>query len=357
MDYQNNNQPQGGSFCPVCGAPLENGAMFCSSCGANLSDYAVQPENVAAAPVNPAPVNPAPAPVNTFEQAYVPAPPVPPANNPNPPKKKKGKKLLLILIPILLILFLFFVGGIVFLWLIGSHTICFDHDFADADCTNARTCIYCDATDGEALGHDWIDATCEEDQYCDRCGEIGDKATGHNDGTWTVISQPTFDYSGTEELRCTNCEELLDTRTIPKKVHGVEGNSFNFNDQEFIKFFNDKSNAYINPNELGLSDSDSDLTSYDITYIDGSEGLIMLEHNSSGNVSKIVVVFKDYTSSCVVTSFIASKLDSRFDTKAAGPYIVTHRSYTSAGMTISSIDLESAYASVLSPSAQWTDST
>ena len=45
------------------------------------------------------------------------------------------------------------------------------HEWADATCTAARTCIACGSTEGSALGHQWTDATCTVAKACVVCGE------------------------------------------------------------------------------------------------------------------------------------------------------------------------------------------
>ena len=77
------------------------------------------------------------------------------------------------------------------------------HDYADATCTEPKTCNDCGATDGEALGHDEqydvIDPTCTEDGYtaitCSRCDYTSTKdpvdALGHKGGEATC-TEPAY---------------------------------------------------------------------------------------------------------------------------------------------------------------------
>jgi hypothetical protein len=51
--------------------------------------------------------------------------------------------------------------------------------FADATCTEPKTCSVCGATEGEALGHTWADATCTAPKTCDLCGAKEGTAAGH----------------------------------------------------------------------------------------------------------------------------------------------------------------------------------
>ena len=79
-----------------------------------------------------------------------------------------------------------------------------------------------------ATGHDTElvgakDATCTEDgsttYTCSVCGDTYEEtipATGHDDGEWTVTKSAGAFSTGTKELRCTVCGEVLDTETIPQ---------------------------------------------------------------------------------------------------------------------------------------------
>ena len=46
-----------------------------------------------------------------------------------------------------------------------------EHEWAEATCTEPKTCTKCKETEGEPLGHNWKAATCEEPETCTRCGE------------------------------------------------------------------------------------------------------------------------------------------------------------------------------------------
>lgn len=62
--------------------------------------------------------------------------------------------------------------------LLVSLTGCFHkHTFADASCTEPKTCTVCGETEGEALGH-----TCEIGT-CKQCGEF------QNEDTWNSINE------------------------------------------------------------------------------------------------------------------------------------------------------------------------
>ena len=60
--------------------------------------------------------------------------------------------------------------------LTGCHM---KHEWAEATCTEPRTCSVGGETEGEALGHTWAEATCEEPETCSVCGETEGRALGH----------------------------------------------------------------------------------------------------------------------------------------------------------------------------------
>lgn len=70
-----------------------------------------------------------------------------------------------------------------------------EHEWAEATCTEPKTCTKCKETEGEPLGHNWKAATCEEPETCMRCGEKRGTAKGH---TWK-------EATCTEPKTCTAC--------------------------------------------------------------------------------------------------------------------------------------------------------
>ena len=116
----------------------------------------------------------------------------------------------------------------------GEHTYEVT-DSTDATCTEkgsvTYTCSACGDTyteETDMLEHtyevtDTKDATCTEDGYtkyeCTACGDSYEettKATGHDDGAWVVTKEAGSFTTGTKELKCTVCGEVLDTATIPQ---------------------------------------------------------------------------------------------------------------------------------------------
>lgn len=83
-------------------------------------------------------------------------------------------------------------------------TGCFcEHEWAEANCTDPKTCTKCEKTEGEALGHVWLAATCTEPEICEVCGITEGKALGH---IW--IDATCTDPKTCETCRLTEGEAL-----------------------------------------------------------------------------------------------------------------------------------------------------
>lgn len=92
------------------------------------------------------------------------------------------------------------------------------HEWEDATCTEAKTCSVCGETEGKALGHEWEDATCTEAKTCSVCGETKGKPNGHSVEEWVVELEPTCAEVGTQSGVCTVCNETV-TEDIPLLDH------------------------------------------------------------------------------------------------------------------------------------------
>ena len=98
-----------------------------------------------------------------------------------------------------------------------------NHTWSDADCTTAKTCSYCGATDGDPLGHDSSPATCTEDEYCVRCETVIEKAHGHTTKVLEAVD-PTCDDTGlTEGSCCEICGEPFVAQTVIPALGHKEG--------------------------------------------------------------------------------------------------------------------------------------
>lgn len=83
------------------------------------------------------------------------------------------------------------------------------HTWEAATCTAPETCGRCGETQGEALGHVWEAATCTAPETCGRCGETQGEALGHSVTDWTVTEKAAYDESGTREGTCAVCGETV----------------------------------------------------------------------------------------------------------------------------------------------------
>ena len=128
------------------------------------------------------------------------------------------------------------------------------HTWVDATCTEPKTCSICGETDGEALGHTWVDATCTEPKTCSICGETDGEALGHKRGAWVTIKKATVGKEGIEQVKCTECGEVLNEASIPREKIVYKSGAFNFTRDEFV--------------DLLKANLDSDILFYDSGELD-----------------------------------------------------------------------------------------
>lgn len=77
---------------------------------------------------------------------------------------------------------------------------CFhEHSWAEATCTEPKTCTSCGETEGEALGHTWKAATCTEPKTCTVCGATEGEALGHQWTEATYLTPKTCSVCGETE--------------------------------------------------------------------------------------------------------------------------------------------------------------
>ncbi len=86
----------------------------------------------------------------------------------------------------------------------------------DATCTEAKTCVACGATDGEALGHDWNDATCTAPKTCETCGATEGAPLGHDWANATCTAPKTCETCGATEGAALGHDWANATCTAPK---------------------------------------------------------------------------------------------------------------------------------------------
>ncbi len=76
---------------------------------------------------------------------------------------------------------------------------CISHEWEEATCTEPKTCVKCEETEGEALGHEWEEATCEKPKTCKVCAETEGEALGHEWEEATCTEPKVCKICGTTE--------------------------------------------------------------------------------------------------------------------------------------------------------------
>lgn len=92
------------------------------------------------------------------------------------------------------------------------------HSWKEASCVTPITCSVCSTIDGAPLGHSWKDATCTDPATCLTCNSTSGEALGHKVSNWTVANAPTCSKKGTEESKCSVCNETIQ-RELEKTAH------------------------------------------------------------------------------------------------------------------------------------------
>lgn len=140
--------------------------------------------------------------------------------------------------------------------LVGLTGCCMSHEWADATCTEPKTCTKCGKTEGEALGHQWIDATCTEPKTCSVCGKTEGESIEHS---WV-------DTVGGR--RCTVCgyEEIDESVTVTGGIENKEDEGTGIVqvsefDLEMSKIFDDEGTTGV-ANYLEEHQVDFDLSEF-----------------------------------------------------------------------------------------------
>ena len=96
----------------------------------------------------------------------------------------------------------------------GNHTcdICQALLSAHDDRNNDHMCDLCGVTFSD---HIWTQATCTSPALCEICGAEDGEPSGHIAGQWQVITPPTTESEGLEQLHCSICKELLEEKVLP----------------------------------------------------------------------------------------------------------------------------------------------
>ena len=158
-----------------------------------------------------------------------------------------------------------------------------EHEWAEATCTEPKTCTKCKETEGEPLGHNWKAATCEEPETCTRCGETRGaakghtwkkatctepktctvcgktegEALGHKEGDWEVAETDAVSATKVLKRYCTVCGEEVDRKT--QDLDSLHDNGkFLFTPKEFVERFNNKLNAIDQSSLIAVSGTNDD---------------------------------------------------------------------------------------------------
>lgn len=237
--------------CPGCNNPITEYTEICSQCGYNISELKDKVCKFCDKIID----------ITSQKDAehHI-------VNKDGKNINKKERKVFLVAIPCVIF-------AIVLLIVYNSV-----HIYADATCTEPKTCKICKKTEGYALHHQWIiecekvktckrcgleqgkpikhswkDATCTEPKTCSKCGKKEGEALGHK-GRWRTDKDATLYDTGSEYEICERCYETLDTNKIDKKKPEVVGEHFNFDGLEFIKYIDD----YADSLELHNTEVDVD---------------------------------------------------------------------------------------------------
>ena len=98
-----------------------------------------------------------------------------------------------------------------------------EHEWAEATCTEPKTCSTCGETEGVAKEHQWTEATCTEPKTCSLCGDTEGSKKGHVPGEWIIDTDAACTEDGKKHKICSVCNEIVDERTILAYGHSFGG--------------------------------------------------------------------------------------------------------------------------------------
>lgn len=213
--------------------------------------------------------------------------------------------------------------------------------WSEATCIEPKHCVSCGETEGNALGHEkWSEATCTEPKHCVICGETDGEALGHVEGEWTLTKEETLSDVGVEEIICTVCGEVLDSRGTERKNPKVEKTTFNFTDDELIDWANDWLNDTYDIDDSGAFDLGSDILGYRVETDDGEDGMLLLKHDGGEEVSAIMVYFDDFVDRTALALFFGTKINSSFDYDDAALVLANNSTYFAADMIATNLTID-----------------
>ena len=299
-------------FCKYCGAQISDESVACDHCGSTLVQPVEQPQ-VAAADTNA------------------------------PKKMSKIAILLWVLGGVVAI-------GILIVVMITTRILCLSHEYEEATCVDPERCVYCGKVNSKALGHNWSPATCTTPQTCRDCGEIGKGATGHGQTEWVVTTKATLMAPGLEEEICAECGDSLSVGVLEQKAVEIYYDAFNFEDQEFIEWLNDKMALHVDNTDLQLDGYGDNTSAYLVTMVDGGKVTMIVFHNAEGFVNKLYFLGEDTEDGPITAVAVGATLSSAFDTWNG--IVSNHygRTYTAGGMTFYRMTVNGNLVGLLAPS-------
>ena len=145
------------------------------------------------------------------------------------------------------------------------------------------------------------------------------------------------------------CKNVIDSRTVEKKIPQVVGNSFNFNDAEFIEWL--RVIAPIDADVETFAEGDDGFT-YPITYDNGEEGIVMLNcssRNKSGNVRAVIFYFEHTATAIELAATVGEHIDPSFSANDASVKLYSGKEYTKSNMTALVYDADGLLSAVVAP--------
>ncbi len=164
----------------------------------------------------------------------------------------------------------------------GLHIV---HKWVDATCTEPKSCLKCEKTEGEPLGHiegNWIvdvEPTCTEPgsrhKSCDRCGETlateQIETVDHSFGEWVVNTEATCTEDGSHHRECSSCG-YVETETIEATGHSKDASiicsvcgEYKLNMNEIGKPYTDSNGLTVTVNSFTKAEA-AGYTSYTVNY-------------------------------------------------------------------------------------------
>ena len=135
--------------------------------------------------------------------------------------------------------------------------------------------------------HSWADATCTEPKTCTECGESEGEPLGH-DAFWNVTRVSSLLEEGEEGLICFRCGEVLETRSLEKKSTAFENGSFSFSADDFVVYFTTEFGSRLTAEKCGDELVERGTDAHRLT-LGGSElGYLSFEETESGLVRTIL---------------------------------------------------------------------